>query len=458
MIRQLVASYVLLVAVALAAFTAPVAVTPTQQVYGDAEGSARREAQVAALVLATDDESSRQALVQLMSAYSQQTPGRLDVLPAVGGMPAPVAPDVTSFREALEGRESLRWGYAEALGADGLVLAVPARAPDGTVVGAVRVSYPSKPLTDRLWEIWGFRAILAVIVLAIAAGSGVLLARRLTRPLRELNLMASRLRDGDLTARAAETGPAETRTLASTLNTAMGTIDTLVGAQRAFIGDASHQLRTPLTALRLSLDNIADGVEDPYVREDVERATAEVVRMSRMVNGLLTLARAEAAVTSPEPVKLADAVADRFESWRAVADERGVTLHHELIELIEPDLRALASHGHLEQVLDNILSNALEVSPDDATITVRSFREDGKAICEVVDQGPGMPAADRQRAFDRFWRGRGLTGSGGSGLGLAIVKQLVTDDGGTVSLHEAETGGLRVRIALRAQASPTSGG
>jgi two-component system OmpR family sensor kinase len=454
-IRQLVASYVLLVAAALAAFTAPVAVTLTQQVYGDAEGSARREAQVAALVLATDDESSRQALVQLMSAYAQQTPGRLDVLPAVGGLPTPVAPADAAFTEALDGRESLRWGHADALGADGLVIALPARATDGTVVGAVRVSYPSKPLTDRLWEIWGFRAILAVIVLAIAAASGVLLARRLTRPLRELNLMASRLRDGDLTARAAETGPAETRTLASTLNTATGTIDTLVGAQRAFIGDASHQLRTPLTALRLSLDNVADGVEDPYVREDVERATAEVVRMSRMVNGLLTLARAEAAVTSPEPVRLADTVADRFESWRAVADERGVTLHH---ELTDPDLRALASPGHLEQVLDNVLSNALEVSPDDATITVRSVREDAKAICEIVDHGPGMPAADRQRAFDRFWRGRGLTGSGGSGLGLAIVKQLVTDDGGTVSLHESETGGLRVRIALRAPASPTSGG
>jgi two-component system, OmpR family, sensor kinase len=455
MIRQLVASYVLLVAAALVAFTVPVAVTLTQQVYGDAEGSARREAQVAALVLAADDESSRQALAQLVSAYEQQTPGRLDALSAggtaVGALPLPLAPDDTAFGEALAGREWQQWGYADALGANGLIIAVPARAPDGTVVGAVRVSYPSKPLTDRLWEIWGFRAALALIVLAIAAASGVALARQVTRPLRELNVMAGRLRDGDLTARAAETGPAETRTLASTMNTATETIGTLVGAQRAFIGDASHQLRTPLTALRLSLDNIADGVEDPYVREDVDRATAEVVRMSRMINGLLTLARAEAAVTSPEPVLLADTVADRFESWRAVADERGVTLRH---DLADRDLRALASPGHLEHVLDNVLSNALEVSPDDATISVRTFRENGKAICDIVDQGPGMPAADRQRAFDRFWRGRGLTGSGGSGLGLAIVKQLVTDDGGTVSLHDAETGGLRVRIALRAAPDP----
>jgi len=472
LIRRLVASYVLLVAVALVGFTVPVALTLTRQVYGEAENSARREAQAAALVLAVEDESSRHALAQLIGDYERQTPGRLDVLSAggaaVGGLPVPAAPGDVAFTEALAGRESLRWGYADALGADGLVLALPARTPDGAVVGAVRVSYPSRPLTERLWEIWGFRAALPEIVLAIAAASGVLLARRLMRPLRELNRMASRLRDGDLTARAVETGPAETRTLASTLNTATETIDTLLGSQRAFIGDASHQLRTPLTALRLSLDNIADGTEDPYVREDVERATAEVVRMSQLVTGLLTLARAEATVASPEPVRLADVVADRFECWRAAAAERGVTLRH---DLADPELRALSSFGHLEQVLDNVLSNALEVSPDNATITVRSFREGSKAVSEVIDEGPGMSAEDRARAFDRFWRGPGLTGRSGSGLGLAIVKQLVIDDGGTVSLDQAETGGLLVRIALRAgprvsavpagspsQASPTSGG
>ncbi|MFJ6676689.1 sensor histidine kinase [Actinosynnema sp. NPDC091369] len=116
----------------------------------------------------------------------------------------------------------------------------------------------------------------------------------------------------------------------------------------------------------------------------------------------------------------------------------------------EERLRALAGPGHLEQVLDNVLSNALGVSPDHGTITVRSGREAGKAVIEVADRGPGLAAADRQRAFDRFWRGPALTGRSGSGLGLAIVKQLVADDGGTASLHEDEHGGLCVRIVLRA--------
>jgi signal transduction histidine kinase len=425
-IRQLVASYVLLVALAIAAFTVPVAFTLTSQLYGDAENTARREAQTAALLLATGDAPSRQALTRLVDAYEQETPGRMEILP-----------------DKVD-RESLHWGDAPALGADGLVLVVPAKD-----AGAIRISYPSAPLRDRLWQIWGFRAALAVAVLIVAAVLGAVLAKRLTRPLRQLNRMAGRLRDGDLTARVEETGPPEIRTLARTLNTATETIDTLLGSQRAFIGDASHQLRTPLTALRLSLDNIADGVDDPDVREDVALATAEVVRMGRLVNGLLALARAEATVATPEPVRIGDVVTDRFGAWRAAADERGVRL---VYRSDVPDLRALVSPGHLEQVLDNVLSNALEVSPDDGTITVRGAREADTVLVEVVDDGPGLPAADRQRAFDRFWRGQGLTGRSGSGLGLAIVKQLVVDDGGAVSLDVHEGRGLAVRIVLRGSA------
>jgi two-component system OmpR family sensor kinase len=419
-IRQLVWSYVLLVAVAIAAFTVPVALTLNNQLFDDAENTARREAETAALLLASGDTRSLSALID---AYERQTLGQIDVL-------GPTPDNVT-------------WD------SEGLKLTVSAKRPDGAVVGAIRLSYPDSPIEQRLWQIWGFRAALAVGVLLVAAFLGLWLARRLTRPLRELNDMAARLRDGDLTARAEETGPPETRTLARTLNTATETIGTLVGSQRAFIGDASHQLRTPLTALRLSLDNVADGVDDPHVREDVEMATAEVVRMSRLVNGLLALARAEADVAHPEPVQVLDVVNERFTAWRAAADERSISLVSEGF-----DIRVLATPGHLEQVLDNVLSNALEVSPDGATILVRTTRP---GLVEIIDAGPGLPDAERARAFDRFWRGQGLTGKGGSGLGLAIVKQLVTDNGGTVSLEAASGGGLCVRIRL-SPASPTSGG
>jgi two-component system OmpR family sensor kinase len=450
-VRQLVATYVLLVALAITGFTVPVALTLTGQLRGDTEIAMRREAQTAARLLASDNDRRRAALVSLVEAFERETHGRLDAQLAGGRratpLPVPLATDDAAFATALAGREWLRWGAAPPLGSrSGLVIAVPARDESGRIAGAVRISYPSAPIDERIREIWIYRAGLAALVLAAAAGLGVVLARRLTRPLRQVTAMAAGVRDGDLTVRAPESGPAEVRTLAHTLNTAMDTIDVLVGSQRAFVADASHQLKTPLTALRLALDNVADGTDDPTVREDVELATAELVRMTRLVNGLLALAKAEGEVFSAEPVA-ADEVADeRLKLWRAVAEDRAVALR---LDTVEAHLRVLSTPGHLEQVLDNVLANALDFSPPDGTITVWIRRREEQVVITVTDDGPGMPPAARARAFDRFWRGRDGGDRSGSGLGLTIVRQLVMDDGGTVTLEEAPSGGLAVRIALR---------
>ncbi|MFJ9691684.1 ATP-binding protein [Kitasatospora sp. NPDC101183] len=515
MIRRLIVSYVLLVGVALAAFTVPVAFTLTAQLRGDTEESVRREATTMALLLGDGnggssgngrsggdgdgDAAARQALARVARAYADETPGRVEVVAADGSAVPPLASvtrgsgdgDAALTRALREGRSTADWGSRFVWGPE-LVVTVPAHARDDgeRIVGAVRIRYATADLSDRLWRIWGFRAVLAVGVLAVAAGLGAIVARLLTKPLRQLNDMASRFGDGDLTARSPVTGPQETRTLARTLNQGAERLDTLVASQRIFVADASHQLRTPLTALRLSLDNIADGVDDEFVREDVELATAEVVRMSRLVNGLLVLARAEAKVSVPEPVALRELVEERLGVWRAAAAERGVSVVLAVAagavgsvgsvgsvaeEAAGEQLSVLAGPGGLEQVLDNVLSNALEVSPDGGRITVRitvrpgarpgvlpgvlpgvrpgvrpaGDGPEGEVLLEVLDQGPGMSDAEKSRAFDRFWRGQGLTGRSGSGLGLAVVKQLVTDDGGTVALADAPGGGLSVRISLR---------
>ncbi|WP_128381727.1 sensor histidine kinase [Streptomyces cavernae] len=464
MIRQLIVSYVLLVAVALAAFTVPVAFTLTEQLRDDTEASLRREATIMAVLLGDEDPESREALVRMASAYNEeeQTGTVVQVVSSDGTKIAglPLASRDEAVRAALRsGRVTTDWGAPFVWGSH-LVITVPAE-EGPQIVGAVRIRYSTSDLSKRLWTIWGFRAALAVGVLAVAAGLGAIVARRLTRPLRQLNDMASKFGDGDLTARSPVTGPPETQQLARTLNTGAERLDTLIGSQRIFVADASHQLRTPLTALRLSLDNIADGVDDEFVREDVEQATAEVVRMSRLVNGLLVLARAEAKVTAAEPVPLRDLVEERLAVWRPAADERGVAVALRGEAGGRP--LVLSSPGHLEQVLDNVLSNALEVSPDGSTITVRVAGAGSReVVLEVEDQGPGMSDAEKARAFDRFWRGQGLTGRSGSGLGLAIVRQLVTDDGGTVTLRDGRprpdgTAGLCVRISLRAGV-PRSGG
>jgi two-component system OmpR family sensor kinase len=426
MIRRLTVSYAVLVAGALLAFKLPLSVPVGAHLREDTEATVQRDATTMALLLAHGDETSLDTLAEAIRAYEHQTPGSVEVLPS------------WSRGAAAD------WSDAA------LVVTVPAHSN-----GAVQISYPTSALDEQVWEVWGLRALLAVGILAVAAGLGAVAVRRLTRPLAELLAMASRLSDGDLTARAAVTGPSETQTLARALNSGAERLETLIAAQRVFVADASHQLRTPLTALRLSLDNIADGAGDVTIREDVERATREVVRMSGLVNGLLVLARAEARTGGAEPVHLADVVEQRLALWRLEADERGIRFRLTGAWDAEPVI--LAGFGQVEQILDNVLSNALAVSPDGATITVDVQAGGDHVVLEVRDEGPGMTAAEKARAFDRFWRGPGHTGQAGSGLGLAIVRQLAADAGGGVVLDDAPAGGLTVRISWR-QAPATSGG
>lgn len=315
--RQLIRSYILLVAVAILLFTVPVAFTLTAQLRDDTESSVKREATTMALLLGNGTSTSCEALTEVATAY-----GDVQATPTAHcdpKLPTPTA-DAALTRAVRDDEATTDWGSDFVWGKH-LTVTVPAKGD-----AAVRIVYSTSDMTRRLWQIWGFRAALAVLVLAAAAAIGAFAARRITAPLRELNAMASKFSDGDLTARSPVTGPPETQTLARTLNQGAERLDTLVASQRIFVADASHQLRTPLTALRLSLDNIADGVDDEFLREDVEQATAEVVRMSRLVNGLLVLARAEAKVTAAEPLALADIVDERLTVWRPAADERGVTI------------------------------------------------------------------------------------------------------------------------------------
>jgi signal transduction histidine kinase len=164
---------------------------------------------------------------------------------------------------------------------------------------------------------------------------------------------------------------------------------------------------------------------------DVAGALSETDRLSRIVDALLALARAEG--DAPEPIELDQAVAERLDAWSPVADERGVRLESEVRGT------ALVGRDRLGQVLDNLLANALAASSPGSVVVVRG---DATAL-HVRDNGPGMTEDERARAFDRFW-----SKAGGSGLGLAIVKRLVEVDGGTVELQPASGGGLDVLLRL----------
>jgi signal transduction histidine kinase len=234
--------------------------------------------------------------------------------------------------------------------------------------------------------------------------------------------------------------------LAEEFNATAAQLQELVGAQQAFVADASHQLRTPLAALRLRLENLEDEV-DGSAAEDVEGARAEVQRLTRLVDALLTLARAEQGGSAPADIDVGSVMSGRRDAWAAFADERAVR-----VELrIEPGLHARATPGRLEQVLDNLLNNALEVAPAGTAITLAARAHSGLIEIRVTDAGPGMSDAEMTRAFDRFWRSTGSRReNAGFGLGLSIVRQLVAADGGQVELERSARGGLAVALHLRA--------
>ena len=224
-------------------------------------------------------------------------------------------------------------------------------------------------------------------------------------------------------------------------------IELLVRGNQTLMADVSHQVRTPLAALRLRLDLLAQDTDEATAAE-LAGAQEEIARLARMTNGLLAVARAENNTVQTRPVDVSAVARDRAEIWRPVAAERGVSL---AVAVTEPVLVRLGE-DHLEQILDNLLANALDALDSDTTITVTTQVAGSQAQIVVRDDGPGMSPQQRHAAFHRF-----ATGGGGAGLGLAIVDRLVTVNGGTVTLSDTPGGGLTVTIGLpRREATATA--
>jgi len=329
-----------------------------------------------------------------------------------------------------------------------VIVVIPVR-DTGPVVGTVVLARSTAPMTNGIYMLWLTLAVIGGAALAAAALIAITLARWVGRPLVTLDSTARKLADGDLAVRAAaRSGPPELQRLAATFNTMAGRLETLVHGHRAVVADVSHQLRTPLAALRLRIDLLAEDA-DPEAAGELAGARDELARLSRLVDGMLAVARAENVVPQPVPVATGEVIAERAAAWRPVAEDRGIELK------AEPDGGGVVSlgDGHLEQILDNLLANALDAVGKGNRVVVRaSAIADGTRLV-VSDDGPGMTAADRDRAFLRF----ATASPNGTGLGLAIVHRLVTSNGGIARLTDTPGGGLSVIMDFRA-ARPGDGG
>ncbi len=340
--------------------------------------------------------------------------------------------------EALSGTISTGHRFSSTLNQELLYVAVPILS--GTeVLGAVRLTYPDYVVTNTVNEQLGLLSLVAVIALLLAAIVGYIVSGTITRRIRLLQSATESLAAGDLRTRADESaGTSELRSLAASFNDMAARLELLITQQRTFAADASHQLRTPLTALRLRLERAHDLLaSDPAgADERLSAAEAEADRLSNLIEGLLLLSRTEASNAQREIVDLAALTRGRIEQWQALAAESEVALGYD-----GPlSLHVIAVPNAVEQIVDNYIDNALSVSPAHTVIEVK-VRVDGTlALLQVLDQGPGLSAEECVRAFDRFWRAN--SDRHGSGIGLAIVEQLARASGGKAELLPRPGGGL----------------
>ena len=469
--RRLVSTYLLLAVVVLLALEVPLGVIYARNERQALETRIERDAVALASIseFALAHGGPYTQLSKVVATYAAQTGARAVVVDRSGRLVIdtdPTRPLGRAFASrpeiatALAGRPAVGERFSSTLGTQLLYVAVPS-ASGGIVYGAVRVSFPEDTVEQSVHSYWWALAAIAGVVLATVALIGWLLARSVTRPLEELGQAAERSGGGDLTARAPEDdGPPEVRRLAQRFNAATVHLERMMRSHTEFVADASHQLRTPLTALRLRLENMDFDV-GPEARANLEAALSEAERLSRLVDGLLELARADAGMLEPASIDVSLVCSQRIAAWRPLGDDEDVQVTGQ----VDAGVRARIIPGTLEQILDNLLDNSLQAAPAGTEVTVTAREADGVALVTVADRGPGMAPAQMESAFERFWTTKA---EGGSGLGLPIVARLVRASGGTANLRVRQGGGLEVLIRLprgsassgegRGRARPGTGG
>ena len=315
------------------------------------------------------------------------------------------------------------------------VVAVPV-IEEGQITGAVRINRKVAEVDVIVRQRLIFLGAVSVSILLVAFVVSAAIARSLTKPLHRLADVAREIGEGDLGARAPAARQPEVAEVTGALNAMTERIEQSMTAQADFVANASHQLRTPLTGLRLRLEAL-----ESAGAPGAAAALAETDRLAGLVDDLLMLVRAGTAPAEPETTDLAAAAQDAVDRWSIQATDRD-----HVITLDVPGERQLVTAGGSDVaiILDNLISNALKYTPPATTVSVAVTRDQDCVILTVADDGPGMSDDDSPRVFERFYRGAAGKGVPGTGLGLAIVEQIAQRWDARIELDSSR--GTRVEI------------
>jgi two-component system, OmpR family, sensor kinase len=451
---RLLGGFAFVLVLVVVALEVPLALTVRERIESDVESHAAGQAQLIAAGAAGALEDER-TLSRVVESAAEDLGGRVIVVDDRGRLLADSAGqglegdpygDRPEIRAALAGQTSQGERHSSTLGQDLLYTATPVLV-GGEAAGAVRITQSLEARNDRIRrDVLGLVAIGGLtIVLGLAFAS--VLAGSLSAPFRALARAARRVGGGELDTRAEVTGPREQREVAHAFNEMATRLEQAFAAQREFVANASHQLRTPLTGLRLRLEAASLKTDDAELAEELEAAQAELDRLARLLSGLLTLAREEKRPAGAGAVDVAGCVEAAVERWRPQAEIRG----QRLAAAGPAGVAATASPEDVAIVLDNLLENALAYSPPGSEVQLRWRSDRDDAWIEVLDEGPGIEPGEEERIFERFARGSS-SGSRphGTGLGLAIVAALARRWGGSATLRNRPEGGAIAEIRLPA--------
>ncbi|MGO9038722.1 MAG: ATP-binding protein [Steroidobacteraceae bacterium] len=312
-----------------------------------------------------------------------------------------------------------------------------------TVDGVIQIAQPQR-VREQLAGGAALRVVIPLLLLLPVLGAAIVgVVRSGLLPLQRIAIEVQRRGVHSLTPIAVTSLPREVAPLVLELNRLLIRLHSAFEAQRAFIADAAHELRSPLTAVRLDLQLLDRAPDEAARLEARSNLGAAVERAIHLVEQLLTLARNEPRDEGGElsPVLLEDAASEGVADTHALALARGIDLGLDA----EPNVRIMGDRDALRTLVRNLVDNSVRYTPAGGRVQVRTAKTAQGAVLEVSDSGPGIGAADRERVFDRFYRRVGAP-EGGSGLGLAIVKAIADRHGARVSLADAPGGGLKVAI------------
>ncbi|MCX4721856.1 HAMP domain-containing histidine kinase [Streptomyces virginiae] len=344
---------------------------------------------------------------------------------------------------------------------------------DGHILGAVLILSPTDRARSEVADYLTFVILasltaLAIVLIAVAAP----VVRWVLRPVHELDRATHEVAQGQLKTHVSDrAGAPELRRLANSFNAMADSMHASQEQQKAFVAQASHQLRNPLTALRLRVENMEDYVNDPQGLHELHSAVEETDRFGEILDGLLRMARAEASEAERTPVDVSAVVTYRADAWRAAFDAQGIPL----TTRIPDNINALSLPDCLDQALDTLLDNALKFgdgSPVDVSVTrtpapcengtasrsrsQQTEDEDGVIEVTVRDRGSGLTSDELSRAGGRFWRSTRHQNIPGTGLGLALTRLLVEAGGGELHLAPTHPHGLTATVRLPAAPHPAT--